>query len=111
MQVYRIQGGTKLVGETAVCAAKNAVLPLLAACVLIKEPVKLKNCPKLSDIDGMLGLLRALGCTAQREGRDLYIDAKQACRHVMPEALSKKMRSSIFMLGPVLARLGQADFT
>ena len=111
MEVYRIEGGRILRGETCVYGAKNAVLPLLAACVLIRDTVKLKNCPCLSDIDGMLGLLKALGCDVRREGRDLYIDAKNACRHVMPEALSKKMRSSIFMLGPVLARFGQADFS
>jgi len=111
MDVYRICGGRRLVGETEVCGAKNAVLPLLAACVLIKDTVKLKNCPRLSDIEGMLGLLRALGCDARREGRDLYIDASHAQMHVMPEELSKRMRSSIFMLGPVLARMGRADFT
>lgn len=111
MEAYRIQGGRRLNGETEVCAAKNAVLPLMAACVLIKDTVKLKNCPRLSDIDGMLGLLNALGCNTRREGRDLYIDARHASRHCMPETLSKKMRSSIFMLGPVLARFGQADFT
>lgn len=111
MEAYRIQGGRKLVGEAEVCGAKNAVLPLMAACVLIRDIVKLKNCPRLSDIDGMLGLLEALGCIVWREGRDLYIDARGVHRHAMPEMLSKRMRSSIFMLGPVLARLGQADFT
>ena len=111
MEAYRIIGGKKLCGEISVCGAKNAVLPLLAACVLIKEPVVLKNCPHLSDIEGMLGLLEALGCTVRRSGHELYIDAARACRHIMPEQLSKRMRSSIFMLGPVLARFGFADFT
>lgn len=111
MEAYRIHGGRRLCGEARVYGAKNAVLPLLAACVLVAEPVVLRGCPELTDIAGMLGLLEALGCRTRREGRELYIDASAASRHEMPEALSKKMRSSIFMLGPVLARFGKADFT
>ncbi len=111
MEVYRIRGGKTLSGEISVSGAKNAVLPLLAACVLIREPVALKNCPKLSDVEDMLALLRSLGCKARREGSDLVIDAQDASCPVMPEQLSKRMRSSIFMLGPVLARFGRADFT
>lgn len=91
--------------------AKNAVLPLLAACVLVRQPVVFSGCPDLSDVRNMLRLLESLGCSARREGAELYIDASGAQEHVMPEAISKLMRSSIFMLGPVLARFGRADFT
>ena len=59
----------------------------------------------------MLRLLESLGCRTAREGMDLIVDTDGASEHVMPEALSKQMRSSIFMLGPVLARFGRAVFT
>ena len=111
MEAYTIQGGKPLRGEISVSGAKNAVLPLLAACVLVREPVVLTGCPDLSDVRNMLGLLVSLGCSARRQGAELYIDATGAQEHVMPEAISKLMRSSIFMLGPVLARFGRADFT
>ena len=104
MEAYTIQGGKPLRGEISVSGAKNAVLPLLAACVLVREPVVLMGCPDLSDVRNMLGLLVSLGCSARRQGAELYIDATGAQEHVMPEAISKLMRSSIFMLGPVLAR-------
>ena len=111
MEAFSVVGGERLSGEARVGAAKNAVLPLLAACLLMKEPVMLCGCPRLSDIADMCALLQSLGCRAQREGEDLIVDAGGACGCVMPEALSKRMRSSIFMLGPVLSRFGQAVFT
>lgn len=110
MEAYSITGGNPLRGDVRVMGAKNAVLPLLAACVLIREPVKLTGCPDLSDVSNMLRLLESLGCRTSRRGADLYIDASGAQEHVMPQAISKRMRSSIFMLGPVLARFGCADF-
>lgn len=110
MEAYSIFGGTALRGDTYAYGAKNAVLPLLAACVLVKEPVYLMGCPDLKDIRNMLKLMESLGCRVQRNGMDITIDAGAAQEHVMPESLSKQMRSSIFMLGPVLARFGKADF-
>ena len=111
MEAYTIRGGSPLRGEVNAMGAKNAVLPLLAACVLVRQPVVFSGCPDLSDVRNMLRLLSSLGCSARREGAELYIDASGAQEHVMPEAISKLMRSSIFMLGPVLARFGRADFT
>lgn len=111
MEAYTIQGGNPLRGEVSAMGAKNAVLPLLAACVLVRQPVHLSGCPDLSDVRNMLRLLESLGCSTRRQGTELYIDASDAQEHVMPENISKLMRSSIFMLGPVLARLGRADFT
>ncbi len=110
MEAFRIIGGKPLVGTVRVCAAKNAVLPILAACMLLHEPVTLNGCPYLSDVENMLSLLCALGCRTRREGKTIQIDPKGADGCVMPEALSSALRSSIFMLGPVLARNGMADF-
>ncbi len=111
MEAYSIFGGKPLSGEASAFGAKNAVLPLLAASVLLKEPVRLTGCPDLADVRNMLKLLESLGCRTAREGMDLTIEAGGAQEHVMPESLSKQMRSSIFMLGPVLSRFGRADFT
>ena len=99
MEAYTIRGGSPLRGEVNAMGAKNAVLPLLAACVLVRQPVVFSGCPDLSDVRNMLRLLSSLGCSARREGAELYIDASGAQEHVMPEAISKLMRSSIFMLG------------
>ena len=110
MEVFRIYGGNPLEGSVRTLAAKNAVLPILASCMLLCEEVTLYDCPYLSDVENMLSLLRALGCKTKREGTTLHIDPKDANGTVMPGALSQALRSSIFMLGPVLARSGEADF-
>ena len=111
MEAYSIVGGTPLRGEAMVYGAKNAVLPLMAACMLVRGQVKLSGCPDLSDVRSMSRALESFGCEVRREGRELLVDTSRADSCVMPEMLSKKMRSSIFLLGPVLARFGQADFT
>ena len=59
-----IEGGHALKGQIAVRGAKNAALPILAAAMLVPEPVRIGNCPRLTDVEHMLGLLRALGCRA-----------------------------------------------
>ena len=64
-----------------------------------------------SHVRSMSRVLESFGCKAAREGRELIVDSAGAAAGAMPETLSKKMRSSIFLLGPVLARFGQADFT
>lgn len=111
MEAYSIVGGVPLCGEAAVYGAKNAVLPLMAACMLVRGQIKLSGCPDLSDVRSMSRVLESFGCKAAREGRELIVDSADAAAGAMPETLSKKMRSSIFLLGPVLARFGQADFT
>lgn len=103
-----VSGGIPLQGETRVTGAKNAVLPILAACVLTKRPVRLLNCPDLTDVRHMLDILRLLGCRADRDGDALLVDASGACCHELPEHLSKELRSSIFLLGPVLGRFRRA---
>ncbi len=111
MEAFRIVGGRPVTGECRVSGAKNAVLPLLAAGLLCGGEVRLEHCPRLMDIKNMLLILKALGCRAEQEGDSILLDARNADKHVMPRELSKQMRSSIFMLGPVLARFGEAEFT
>ncbi len=110
MARFCITGGKRLCGQTQAGAAKNAALPILAACMLATQPVRVRL-PDLSDVRNMLKILRLLGCGVSVQGDWADIDAQSACCWRMPADLSGKMRSSIFMLGPILARFGKAEFT
>jgi len=106
-----INGGARLSGEIAVHGSKNAALPILAASLLIPEPICLYNCPRLLDVFAMLDILRALGAKAEWHGDALWVDAAPASSCVLPEVLSRQMRSSIFLLGPMLGRFSEAVVT
>ena len=109
MSNFYVRGGAALNGVLPAQGSKNAALPILAATLLIKEPVRLLNCPRLRDVGNMLHILGSLGCRAWREGADLIVDSSGACNPVLPDALSRELRSSIFLLGSVLSRFGTAD--
>ena len=109
MSNFFVRGGAVLNGSLPAQGSKNAALPILAATLLIREPVRLKNCPRLRDVGNMLHILETLGCKARREGADLIVDSSGANNCVLPDALSKELRSSIFLLGSVLSRFGAAD--
>ncbi len=111
MDALCIRGGKRLQGEWTVHAAKNAVLPIMAATILTCDPTTLTHCPLLSDIEDMGQILSNMGCLVHRNGKALVIDPAGLCRHDMPDDLAKKIRSSIFMLGPILARCHQATVT
>ena len=111
MSVLRICGGRHLEGEWTVHSAKNAVLPIMAAAILTDEQTVLTSCPRLSDIGYMGDILETLGCRVWRQEGDVHIDPQGLCSWEMPDALSKKIRSSIFLMGPVLARFGKAAVT
>ena len=111
MNALRIRGGRRLIGEWKVHSAKNAVLPIMAAAILTQEKTWLADCPLLSDIAYMGEILEKLGCSVTRKGNALEIDPQGLCSCVMPDALSKKIRSSIFLLGPILARFRKAAVT
>ena len=105
---FAITGGNRLRGEVEVQTSKNAVLPLMAAAVLTGEPVRLRRCPAIADVRNMGEILTGLGCEVSREGEDLIIDAGPADRCEMPTGPAKELRSSIFLLGPMLGRFGRA---
>ena len=107
MSYYEIQGGRPLYGSLAVHGAKNSVLPILAACLLVPGQSVIHNCPDLSDVAATLDILRLLGCRADREGDTIVIDATALSRWDIPEHLMREMRSSVIFLGALLARLGQ----
>lgn len=111
MDALRIRGGRRLSGQWRVHSAKNAVLPIMAASILSDEKSVLLDCPMLSDIAYMGEILRTLGCQVQRMGTSFEIDPDGMYSHEMPDELAKKIRSSIFLLGPILARFRRAAVT
>lgn len=111
MFVFRLKGGAALAGSARVGCAKNAVLPILAASVLAQGPVTILDCPRLLDIDNMLAILETLGCGISRAGADTQVDPAGAHSWDMPDSLSKRIRSSIFMLGPLIGRFRHACVT
>ena len=111
MSHYEIQGGRPLCGSLAVHGAKNSVLPILAACLLVPGQCTIHNCPDLSDVSATLDILRLLGCRADREGDTIIVDASALIRWDIPEHLMREMRSSVIFLGALLARLGTAELS
>ncbi len=97
-------GGSKLCGIIEVPGAKNSVLPVLAATLLNNGTSILENCPELDDVLTMLEILSSLGCNVKKEGSRITIDASTLSGYSIPEVLAKRMRSSIIILGALLAR-------
>ena len=95
-------------GEVTVHGAKNSALPILAACLLSGGECTLHNCPRLSDVDATLKILRHLGCRVKREGGTVIVHAQSVTGKEIPDTLMREMRSSIVFLGAILARMGEA---
>ncbi len=108
MDAIEIVGGRRLAGEIAISGAKNAALPMMAASLLIPGKVHVHNVPRLRDIETMLELLRLLGVEAGYEDHSLMLDATRISATEAPYDLVRQMRASIYVLGPLLARLGTA---
>ena len=108
MSIWRVQGGYPLDGSLTIQGAKNAVLPILAACMLADSEIELTNVPRLRDVEATLDILRHLGCQVQRREDVVAVDARSVTGCEIPRALTGRMRSSIIFLGAVLARCGQA---
>ncbi len=114
MDQIRVRGGRPLRGEIPISGAKNAALPLMAASLLSAEPVRLTNVPDLADIASMASLLRQHGVRIDRRERvdgapaEMLLDAREILSTVAPYDLVRKMRASVLVLGPLLARFGEA---
>src|SRR5450755_2454200 len=111
MDKLRIRGGRRLAGEIAISGAKNAALPELCAALLTAEPVLLSNVPRLHDVATMLKLLRTMGVAAERSAdaeATVSLDASRVTSREAPYDLVKTMRASILVLGPLVARFGEA---
>lgn len=111
MESFVVEGGRRLSGSLRVDGAKNAALPILAACVLTEEEIALHGMPDITDVRRMADILGMLGCRVTCSGHDMTISGMDMCRHEMPDDLSKQIRSSIFMLGPILSRFREATVT
>ena len=109
MDKLLIQGGIPLSGDIAISGAKNAALPILCACLLTDEPLRLRNLPQLNDISTMLCLIGQMGVTVTMDGNDgLILDARGLNNPLAPYDMVKTMRASILVLGPLLAHCGEA---
>ncbi|MDE6597258.1 MAG: UDP-N-acetylglucosamine 1-carboxyvinyltransferase [Clostridia bacterium] len=108
MEKYIINGGNKLYGSVKIQAAKNSVLPILAAAVLTDEKVKILNVPQISDVKNMVKILTCLGCKAVYENNNITIDSSSADCYEIPSALAHELRSSVFLLGSVISRFHMA---
>ncbi|CAB4577190.1 MAG: UDP-N-acetylglucosamine 1-carboxyvinyltransferase [Actinobacteria bacterium] len=106
---FRIHGGARLVGEVYVGGAKNSVLKLMAASLLAVGKTTIANVPAIADVEIMSDLLRRLGCTVTHEGALLTIEVPQVPMHRADYDLVRKMRASINVLGPLVARIGRAE--
>ncbi|MEY2709626.1 MAG: hypothetical protein RL031_499 [Actinomycetota bacterium] len=106
---FRIVGGCSLKGEVTVTGAKNSVLKLMAASLLAVGTSTIRNVPDIADVDIMADLLKRLGCEVTRAGSTLSITVPEKPSHRADYDLVRKMRASINVLGPLVARVGKAE--
>ena len=107
-EIIVVEGKGKLAGEVPISGAKNSALKLMAASLIGQGPTTLRNMPLISDIDIMAEVLRVLGATVERDGHVMVIDTGCAASFETPYELVSKMRASISVLGPLIARFGEA---
>lgn len=106
----KIKGGKALKGTVKISGSKNAVLPILAASLLISEgETVLTNVPDISDVKTMLGLMEYLGAKTERNGETVKINAEKLENKILPHHLVSRMRASILFLAPLLGRFGKAE--
>ncbi len=101
---FLVRKANGLYGEVSVQSAKNALLPIISACALIEAPVTIKNVSMMSDVEVMLDVLYALGAKYRYDGDNLTVDCRSLYKNELPEELTRKIRSSVFLLGPLIAR-------
>ena len=108
MQKLEVFGANKLKGQIKISGSKNASLPILAATLLSRKKVYLKNLPRVRDIETMASLLQSLGSKINFNKNNLTIDNKQQNKNFASYSLVKTMRAGILVLGPLLAKFGRA---
>jgi len=109
MERFFVEGGNRLYGEVEVSGAKNAVLKLIAAALLAPGRTVLHNVPRIKDVWTMLAVLDGLGAKSEFIEDTLYIDASGVDSYTAPYDLVRQMRASIVVLGPLVARFGEAE--
>lgn len=108
MPNYLIRPASALHGEAQINTSKNAVLPIMAGALLCQSPVVLRETPELTDVDSMARVLSACGAQVERAGRDMRITVQNLRQPDSAEAM-QRLRASILVLGPLCARLGEAE--
>lgn len=109
MDEYHINGGKKVYGSIRAEGAKNAALPILAATILVRGESLIENCPDITDVGKMKNILKEAGCRVVHEAGGLLVDSSELTSCCVKRELMESMRSSVFMTGPLLARLGRAE--
>src|SRR5438876_11724848 len=107
MDILTIEGGNRLKGELTVSGSKNSALPILIATLLTDESCKIRNVPHLDDIETVISLLVFLGKKVLRHGDDIEVAAGTTLYAEAPYELVRKMRDSVVVMGPLLARRGR----
>lgn len=110
MEAFVIHGGTPLSGTVSVSSSKNAILPIISACLLSPEECLIKQIPGLDDVSGMCELVSNLGADVEVNGRNrkISISTPQLTGHTADYELVSKLRASFLVMGPLLARAGRA---
>ena len=109
MERFYVEGGNRLYGEVEVSGAKNAALKFVAAALLAPGRTVLHDVPRIKDVETMLAVLDGLGAGSEFSGNTLYIDASEVGSYTAPYDLVRQMRASIVVLGPLVARFGEAE--
>ncbi|WP_230658554.1 UDP-N-acetylglucosamine 1-carboxyvinyltransferase [Psychrobacter sp. I-STPA10] len=109
MDQFLIKGSSRIAGEVTISGAKNAALPLLAAMILAKTPSTLHNVPLLQDVRTLIKLIAGMGIVIKKDQSTVICDTKTIDNFYAPYDLVKTMRASILVLGPLLARFGEAE--
>jgi len=110
---FAIKGGAgkrTLEGEIAVVGAKNAALKAIAAAILFKTPLTLNNVPHIEDVSRMLDIIREMGGTATFDNHHVLVDTRTLSSTVITPEIAKRLRASIVLTGPMLARFGRVEF-
>jgi len=108
MEKILIQGGKRLIGEVEINGAKNSVLSILAATLLTDKECVIDNIPQLKDIDTMCEILNSLNVETEKFENSVKVKPLHKKKHIAPYDLVKKMRASICVLGPLIAKIGKA---
>ena len=109
MSQIQITGGNRLYGKIRLSGAKNSLLPIMTACLMVHGTVCLHDVPKLSDLNQMLHILADLGCTVNIRGDTVKIDVNELYTHSINRQAAPKIRGSIFVMGALLSRLGKVE--
>jgi UDP-N-acetylglucosamine 1-carboxyvinyltransferase len=109
MERFLVEGGARLHGEVEVSGAKNAALKVIAAALLAPGRTVLHNVPRIKDVETMRAVLDGLGADTSLSNRTLEIEAGEIDSYTAPYELVRQMRASIVVLGPLVARFGEAE--